>query len=103
MESINEHPDAPKIVPQTITLADGTILNGSGALNTYTDDLWLRIWQKMSIGELSLLLEDQEKTTAIKIIYSEMESNIFHDYTVLNYIMLDSKTGEIRARLKKPT
>ena len=98
----NELP--PEYLPdpfqQIITLKDNTVLNGRGALNEITDELFL--WPKdlTSFVDATAIFTDPNKTDHIRVDYSRVEYNEYDGYTRLYGVMSDPQ-GKLTIRLRK--
>lgn len=103
MEPINNSLP-PEYLPdpfqQTVTLKDGTILNGRGALNDITDDLFIWPEDVMSFVDATMIFSDANKTNHIRIDYSKIEYNEYDGYTRL-YGITSDPTGKLTIRLRK--
>lgn len=93
-----------RVVPNpTVTLADGTKLKGSAALNITTPDLWIWIEKESgSMAELFPLFNDPNKTQRIETTYLDTDTpTVYEGYTFMTVI----KTyydGRVSIRLNQP-
>lgn len=81
----------------TITLADGTILNGTSGLNEIAGDLW--IWlTDTGLKEAFDLFWDAEKTTVMKAQATELDELTYEGFTQLVLIRIDGNLVSIRMK-----
>lgn len=91
----------PEPFQPIITLKDGTVINGSGALNELTDDLFLWPDNGLTMVDAITIFTDISKTDHIKADYSKIESNEFDGYTKLVGVAID-RIDKMTVRLRKP-
>lgn len=99
MEARNEY--EPKPFEKTLILADGTVLEGSGAAIDSKRKLWLWTKRKYSMAEIFALFSDPEKTANIRVDYSEISSETFEGYTHLSSVQENLTTNENQVLLIK--
>lgn len=84
----------------TITLADGTVLNGSAAASQRTE-LWVWTDDSVSMQDAFMLFSDPSKTKKIRADYSKYEYEEFEGFTKMIGIQLDSLTNGVKIRMAK--
>ena len=96
-----ENPYLPETFVRKIVFHDGSEMEGTGALNRKTDELWIRTGPDQSFSEMALLFSDKEKTESIEIQYSAISKETFDGYTRLAGILQQKDHGETRILLMR--
>lgn len=81
----------------TITLADGTILNGTSGLNEIAGDLWFWL-PDIGLKEAFDLFWDAKKTAVIKAQATELDKLTYKGFTQLVLIRIDGNLVSIRMK-----
>lgn len=76
----------PDPFQQTVTLADGTVLNGKAARTTEGDELWVWLEPGTSFEEAFGHFINPEKTATITTQLSKIEQFTYHGYTKLDQL-----------------
>ena len=90
----------PKIhdFQQTVTLADGVVLNGYAGFNEVADDLWVWLDEGTDMATAFMLFSDPARTAVIKVALTADIVETHYGYTKLALIREDG--GKVTVRLK---
>ena len=93
----------PEPFTQTIVLADGTELLGSGGETFDGGDLWLWLDEECSYSRASELFENHpDRTSRITLNISKIDTRVYDRYTVLTSVQKRSD-GKMSIRLNRPS
>lgn len=88
----------PDPFQQTVTLADGTVLNGSAGLSESENHLWIWLDEGVSMNQALSIFMDTEKTATIRADTSPTDYRIYEGYTAIGQIRMDGKRITIQMR-----
>jgi hypothetical protein len=99
---VKRNPYIPEPFVRTITLADGSKLEGSGSLTPNQSVLWIWIqYDKYPFDEIVSIFMDSQKLETITIDFSPLTSQTYTGYCRLDTIRRDVEGNEIRIGLRK--
>ena len=88
----------PEPYQKTVTLADGTVLNGYAGLAEAEKGLWIWLDEGTGMNQAIVLFMDPEKTVTIRTDLSPIDYRIYAGYTVIDQIRTDGNKVTIRMR-----
>lgn len=84
---------------QTITLADGTVLNGTASTTSDGTELWIWIPEgTTTFADAFMMFQDPAKTASIRADLSPGNSETYEGFTQMNLIRNDPNRIVIRMR-----
>lgn len=84
---------------QTVTLADGTVLNGYAGRSSLSGEIWVWLDEGTSMVTAFGLFSDPEKTATIRTDLTEDTSETYEGYTTMSLIREDE--GKVTIRMRK--
>lgn len=84
---------------QTVTLADGTVLNGYAGLNETEDDLWVWLDADTDMMTAFQLFSDPSKTIRLR---TDLTAEVYQEYEgYTNLALIRQDMGKVSARMKR--
>ena len=98
---MSSNPYLPDPYVKHFVMADGTEMNGNIGETKINGDLWIWPSDSMTFAEAAVIFGDPNKTRAITMYYSDLETAQYDGYTKLDLIKEDSP-GKMSIRMNKP-